>query len=163
MPFSTQDEIPLGYTTTRTGTMSISIDKVDGLFQGQDVFLEDKVLNVVHNLKNATYSFTTLPGTFNDRFVLRYLPEENLGTEMPVIDANAIVIYNANNQISVKTTDVTLGDLYIYDLQGRLIFSKNNINTQEFTTTALNTNNQVVLVKIITDTKAELVKKVMLK
>lgn len=163
LPFSTQDEIPLGYTTTRTGTMSISIDKVDGLFQGQDVFLEDKVLNVVHNLKNATYSFTTLPGTFNDRFVLRYLPEENLGTEMPVIDANAIVIYNANNQISVKTTDVTLGDLYIYDLQGRLIFSKNNINTQEFTTTALNTNNQVVLVKIITDTKAELVKKVMLK
>ena len=36
------------------------------------IFLEDKALQVLHNLKQP-YSFTTEKGIFNDRFVLRYV------------------------------------------------------------------------------------------
>lgn len=163
LPFNTIDEVPLGYKTTRTGTMTITIDHVDGLFEGQAIYLEDKVLNVIHNLKETNYTFTTIPGTFDNRFVLRYLPQEELGTQNPTIDANSIVIFNTNNQISVKSNNETISEITIYDLQGRLLFTKKNVNASEFTTQSLSAVNQVVLVKVITDRKAEVVKKVILK
>ena len=162
LPFITQDEVPLGYSTTRTGTARITLDKVDGLFQGQDIYLEDNLLNVVHNLKNASYTFDIVPGTFNDRFVLRYLPSENLGTDLPTLDVSALVIYNLNNQISVKAKDLTIESVIIYDMQGRVLFTKNQVNAQEFTTQSLAVYKQVVLVKVITENKAEVVKKVIL-
>ena len=162
LPFITQDEVPLGYSTTRTGTARITLDKVDGLFQGQDIYLEDNLLNVVHNLKNASYTFDIVPGTFNDRFVLRYLPSENLGTDLPTLDVSALVIYNLNNQISVKAKDLTIESVIIYDMQGRVLFTKNQVNAQEFTTQSLSVYKQVVLVKVITENKAEVVKKVIL-
>ena len=162
LPFSAQDIVPLGYTTTRTGMMRISIDHVDGLFSGQEIYLEDKTLNVVHNLKTGSYSFTTVPGTFNERFVLRYVPQDNLGTDPITLDANSIVIFNSNNQISIKAKELTIDKVIIYDIQGRVLLTKNNINAQEFITNSLTANNQVVLVKVITDTKAEMVKKVIL-
>ncbi|PJJ09957.1 hypothetical protein CLU83_3340 [Flavobacterium sp. 1] len=73
LPFLTTDEVPLGYKTTIVGTFNITIDHVDGLFVNQDVFLKDLVTGVTHNLKNGTYSFTTLAGRFDDRFVLLYV------------------------------------------------------------------------------------------
>ncbi len=163
LPFSNEDEVPLGYKTTLTGTLTISIDHFDGLMTGQNIYLKDNVLNIVHNLKDSDYEFTTVPGTFNDRFVLRYLPEETLGTNLPTIDANTMLVFNNNNQINIKSTEQVISSVAIYDLQGRLIFTKNNINAQEFATQSLSVSNQMIVVKVITDNKAELVKKVMLK
>jgi hypothetical protein len=73
LPFLTTDEVPLGYKTTIVGTFNITIDHVDGLFVNQDIFLKDLVTGVIHNLKNGTYSFTTVAGRFDDRFVLLYI------------------------------------------------------------------------------------------
>ncbi len=163
LPFSNQDEVPLGYQTTLTGTLKISIDHVDGLFEGQNVYLKDNVTGIVHNLKDSDYTFTTVPGTFNDRFVLRYLPQEDLSTNIPVVDDNSIVVFNKNNQISIKSAEQTINTVEVYDLQGRVLLTKNNIKSQDFTTQTLSVSNQVVLVKVITENSAELVKKVMLK
>ena len=162
LPFSNQDEVSLGYKTTRTGTLKISIDHVDGLFEGQDVYIKDKEFNIVHNLKESDYSFATVPGTFDNRFVLLYVPQENLGTQNPVLDAKSVLVFNTGNQISVKSTDETISQVIIYDLQGRILFSKNNVNEQEFTTQSLSVSNQVVLVKVIGENKGELVKKIIL-
>ena len=163
LPFSNQDEVPLGYQTTLTGTLKISIDHVDGLFEGQNVYLKDNVTGIVHNLKDSDYTFTTVPGTFNDRFVLRYLPQEDLSTNIPVVDENSIVVFNKNNQVSIKSAEQTINSVEVYDLQGRVLLTKNNIKSQDFTTQTLSVSNQVVLVKVITENSAELVKKVMLK
>lgn len=163
LPFSNEDEVPLGYKTTLTGTLTISIDHFDGLLEGQDIYIKDNVLNIVHDLKNSDYSFTTVPGTFNDRFVLRYLPEATLGTNTPTIDANTMLVFNSNNQINIKSTEQIISSVAIYDLQGKLIFTKNNINSQEFATQSLSVSNQMIVVKVTTDNNAELVKKVILK
>ena len=162
LPFNNQDQVPLGYKTTLTGTLKISIDEVDGLFSGQDVYLEDKVLNIVHNLKEAEYAFTTVPGTFNERFVLRYVPAAELGIDNPIVEANSIVVFKNANQISIKSNDQTIEHVTVYDLLGKVIFDKNKINATSFSTAQLNISNQVVIVKVITDTKAEVTKKIMM-
>jgi hypothetical protein len=132
------------------------------LFEGQNIYIKDNLLNIVHNLKEAPYHFTTVAGTFNDRFVLRYLPEASLGTNTPIIDANSILVFNKSNQISIKSTEHTIKQVEIYDLQGRIIFTKNNINAQTFATQSLSVSNQIIVVKVTTDEKAEVVKKIML-
>jgi hypothetical protein len=162
LPFSNQDEVPLGYKTTLVGTLNISIDHHDGLFEGQNIYIKDNLLNIVHNLKEAPYLFTTVAGTFNDRFVLRYLPEASLGTNTPIIDANSILVFNKSNQISIKSTSHTISKVEIYDLQGRLLFSQNKVYKQEFTTQELHVNKQVVVVKITTDLDGIWIKKVVL-
>jgi hypothetical protein len=162
LPFSNQDEVPLGYKTTLVGTLNISIDHHDGLFEGQNIYIKDNLLNIVHNLKEAPYLFTTVAGTFNDRFVLRYLPEASLGTNTPIIEANSILVFNKSNQISIKSTSHTISKVEIYDLQGRLLFSQNKVYKQEFTTQELHVNKQVVVVKITTDLDGIWIKKVVI-
>ena len=160
LPFSNLDEVPLGYKTTLTGTLTISIDHLDGLLEGQNIYLKDNVLNLVHNLNDSDYSFTTIPGTFNERFVLRYLPQEDLSTNTPIIDENSMVVFNSHNQISIKSSQHIIKKAEVYDLQGRLLFIKNGINEKEFRTQNLKVNTPIIVVKITTDSNAELLKKV---
>ncbi|CAM4079958.1 PA14 domain-containing protein [Flavobacterium antarcticum] len=161
--FENTDVIQLGYTTNVGGQFKINLTDFDGFFVAQDIFLKDKSNGAIVNLKEMDYSFTTATGTFNERFEILYQnPDDTLGTETPTITANSILVFNKNNQINIKSTDVTIDNVIIYDLQGREIFTKKNVNAQEFTTQSLSVNNQVVIVKVITDTKAELVKKIIL-
>ncbi|MFY0482549.1 Ig-like domain-containing protein [Flavobacterium sp. PLA-1-15] len=162
LPFNNQDQVPLGYKTTLTGTLKIGIDHFDGLFEGQNVYLEDKAFNIVHNLKESDYTFTTIPGTFNDRFVLRYVPAAELGIDNPAVDENSIIVFGNGNQIDIKSKDQSIEQVTVYDLLGKIIFDKSKINATSFSTTQLNASNQVVIVKVITDTKAEVVKKVIM-
>ena len=163
LPFEDTDVIPLGYTTTTAGEYTINMNQFDGVFETQNVYLKDKLNNTLTNLKELNYAFTTQSGTFNNRFEIVFQsPEDTLGTETPILDANAIVVFKNGNQINVKSNELTLDQVIVYDLLGRVIFTQNGINAQEFSIPSLAISNQVVVVKVITDTKAELIKKVIL-
>jgi hypothetical protein len=68
LPFLDSDTVPLGYSITTNGAAKIAIDHVDGLFL-DDQNIEDKLLNVIHDIKASPYDFSSAVGTFNDRFV----------------------------------------------------------------------------------------------
>jgi hypothetical protein len=73
LPFAIDDIILLGYAMNVAGNATITLDHTDGLFLGdQNIYLEDKLLNVTHDIRTAPYNFISAVGTFNDRFVLRY-------------------------------------------------------------------------------------------
>ena len=91
VPFDKTDKVPLGYRTTIEGTFTISIDEVDGVLATQPVFVEDKLTNVIHNLKNGPYSFTTVAGVFNDRFVLRYKDDTPVVMPPVVVEPPVVV------------------------------------------------------------------------
>jgi hypothetical protein len=38
----------------------------------QNIYIEDKLLNVIHDIKASPYDFSSAVGTFNDRFVMLY-------------------------------------------------------------------------------------------
>ncbi|MDR6966762.1 hypothetical protein J2X31_000760 [Flavobacterium arsenatis] len=148
LPFNNQDQVPLGYKTTLTGTLKISIDHFDGLFEGQDIYLEDLLLNVVHNLKEAAYTFTTIPGTFNERFVLRYLPSEALDTPDQELVANGLFVYKSNGAIRIKSELQDLEQVTVYDLLGRNIFEKKAIGGNELEIETIVMNQQPLIVKV---------------
>lgn len=148
LPFNNQDEVPLGYKTTLTGTLKISIDHYDGLFEGQPVYLEDKLLNIVHDLKQADYTFATVPGTFNERFVLRYLPLEELGTPGQELTDNGLLVYKTDGAIRIKSALEGLEQVTVYDLLGRTVFEKKGIGEHELGIEDVVMNEQPLIVRV---------------
>lgn len=130
LPFTISDALPLGYRSEIAGNFEINLSNFDDLFAGQAVYLEDKLLGSTHNLKNGAYHFATTAGTFDARFVLRF--ENNaLQTQQPALDPDNVIIYKEQQQIAIHSGQVKMASVRIFDIRGRLLLEKNNINAVE--------------------------------
>jgi hypothetical protein len=159
LPFKETDLVPLGYSSTIAGSFSIGIDNVDGSFTNQGIYLEDKVIGAIHNLRERDYTFTTAKGTFNDRFVLRYT-NKTLGTDEFELAENTVLVAVANKAIKINTFSQTIDKVFIYDVSGKLIYKKEKIGNPTLTIENLTSSNQVLLVKVVLDNKHVETKKV---
>jgi len=105
--FEDDDIVYLGYTSAVSDTFTISIDEKEGKMLREDVYLYDNSLNIWHDLSEP-YTFSTIAGTFNTRFFIKYEePEEDDDNEE-----------NEDNKFSdIKKID----KVEVYDITGRLI------------------------------------------
>ncbi|MCL6460272.1 MAG: T9SS sorting signal type C domain-containing protein, partial [Flavobacterium micromati] len=147
LPFDESDSISLGYKTTVAGSFTIFIDQVDGLFLNQPVFLEDKLDNVIVDLQRSSYTFDTKIGTFNDRFMLRYINKILDVTDFEHPENNVFVSIK-NTLLKVKSAELNLDKIQIYNLAGQQIYQKNNLSGKDFLDSKLMANDQVLIVKI---------------
>ncbi len=129
LPFSPDDMVPMGIVVPNNGTYTISIANVDGLFATnfQNIYLEDKQLNIIYDLKTAPYSFTANAGTFNNRFQLRYTNTKLKNTEFNSTD-NQVVITSNNQEILIISAIEKISSVSVFDVLGRKILSLENIN-----------------------------------
>ncbi|TRX29962.1 T9SS sorting signal type C domain-containing protein [Flavobacterium franklandianum] len=146
LPFDENDEVPLGFRSTIDGSFTINIDQVDGLLANQPVFVEDKLTNTVFDLKGGNYTFNTLAGTFNDRFVLRYT-NKTLSASDLVNQSNQVLISIKNKKIKINSLSETIDKVIFYDVLGRQIYQNGSINSNEFLITNLISSHQTLIVK----------------
>lgn len=159
VPFNVDDTIPLGYKSTINSTYTVALADFDGLFTEQAIYLEDKDLNIIHNLKAAPYNFTTAIGAFDNRFVLRYT-DQALGNHSPVFNENSVIVYRSTDDNFVVTTGTfDMKSIKVFDIRGRLLLSKKDINASQTTFNAGMTN-QVLLVQVTTVDGIKVTKKV---
>jgi hypothetical protein len=147
LPFDVNDTVPLGYKSTISGNFTINLRQFDGLFTEQHVYLEDKVLNVIHDLNESDYTFATESGTIDDRFVLRYT-SSTLGINDPNFDENTIVVYHNAQGLHINSGTINMNTVSIFDIRGREIAKQNKIENTQTIFTNLPETNQVLLVKI---------------
>lgn len=159
LPFEETDEVKLGYSTTIAGVFTIKIDQADELLARQNVFVEDKSSNRIVNLKNENLTFNTAIGVFNDRFVLRFM-DKTLDLDEFEKDKESVVVFNENRQLQVNSTKEFIDEIAIYDLAGRKIYEKNNINEIDFSLLNLVSNNQPLLINIVLQNGHSVVRKV---
>lgn len=154
LPFDEKDVIPLSLKADTAGSYTLSLDTVDGIFAGdQAVFLRDNVLKTTQNLKEKAYSFTSEAGVFEKRFEVLYT-DSTLGTQNQNLDDNSIVVFKKDNTIIVNTTSIVMKSVQLFDINGRLIAHKNNINASETSFSNLKLAHGVILVQITgTDNK----------
>jgi hypothetical protein len=157
LPFNQEDVIPIGYKSTVTGAYQINLSDFDGVFTEQGIYLEDLLLNVVHDLKAGNYQFTTEIGTFDDRFRIRFT-NNTLGVDNPILTANQIVIYKNNDQnFVILSGNAIMESVKVFDVRGRLLLEQKGINaTQTIVSGGL--ANEVLLLQI-TDTEGTVVTK----
>jgi hypothetical protein len=151
LPFDENDIVPLGFKTNISGAFKINIDQSDGLIANHSVFLLDKLTDTRVDLQIEDYTFSTAIGTFNDRFVLYYsnasLAKNASLANTAIETANkSVLVYAKNGQLKINSYSETLDKVLVYDLLGRQIYLKANLNAKELSISNLGSN-QTVLVK----------------
>ena len=145
LPFDSNDLVPIGAFIQTAGNYTIAISAVDGLFSdaSQNIYLEDKLTNVIHDLKQAPYSFSSVAGEFNERFVLRYT---NTVLNNPTFgNTNGLVIVS-NSQVSLSASE-SIKSVMVFDMLGRKIHEKSNINATNVVLDKLMPTREALLIK----------------
>jgi hypothetical protein len=158
LPFNSSDVVPLNFKTDIAGNYTIAIDHVDGFFStGQPIYLKDNLLNTVTNLSSGSYSFASAIGTFNSRFEVVY--ESVLEVNTSEFSPNSVIAYSENGEININTGKTLIDQIRVYDLQGRLLAEKKQINATETKTTSFAVN-QLLLIEITAVNGAKITKKI---
>lgn len=172
LPFDENDELPLGFRTTIAGAFTISIDQLDGLLVNQPVYLEDKMINTLFDLKSGNYTFNTIKGSFNDRFVLRYTAKiisgnKTLGLDETDANDGIMVLYSNNYEtliIKNNLNDATVNSVTLFNMLGQKI---NYWDVKDSQQTSIqipikNVSSEMYVVKVKT-TKGESSKKIVIR
>lgn len=117
LPFASS--VNLGFRAPSEGFYSININA--GYSGSGIALLKDKYLNVEKDLKTETYTFSTVAGTFTDRFELLL---SGVGVEEH--DNQLIKVWGSNQTAYVKNISgmQQSGVISVYDLAGKLLFTK---------------------------------------
>jgi hypothetical protein len=162
LPFETTDAVALGFKSMNADSYTISLSQIDGLFetQGVTVFLKDNLANTVHNLSESPYSFATEVGTFNSRFEIVY-QEALLGVTPIQFNESQVVIYKTpTDEIVINCGSSTISTIKIFDIQGRLLLKKKDVNSNE-TICNIKSSTEVLLIQILSKDGIMVTKKVL--
>jgi hypothetical protein len=159
LPFNQTDVIPLGFKSTVAGAYKIRLSNFDGLFNSQNIYLEDTQLNITHDLKSGDYDFSTLSGTFEDRFIIKF-EAETLSVSDPHLSSNEIVIYkNSEQSFIVNTGRFAMESVKVFDVRGRLLYKSNEIYANQ-TIINCGLSSEVILIQITLQSGQIITKKV---
>lgn len=149
MPFDQNDEVTIGVTTPTAGTYSIGILTADGLFadSSQNIYLEDTLLNIDHDLRQEPYSFSSESGNFENRFILKYVSTTLGNSEF---NANAVTVAT-NTNINIHSSNELLDSIIVYDILGRKLAEYKNVNATEFIIKNLMKNDTTLVLEIKTE------------
>lgn len=71
-----------------------------------------------------------------------------------------VTVYVKNKKITINSTDTALEKVVIYDILGRMLYLKENINSKEFIPDNFNSSNQSLILKITLKDETQTTKKI---
>ncbi len=160
-PFEETDSVLLGYMSKVAGNFSFSIDHMDNEFSGQNIYIEDKELKVVYNLKDGPYIFKSEEGTFNSRFELKYIDKQLDNLEFKNVQ-NDIFVSVKDKQIHIEALNEFISEVEVYDLTGKMLYKKVKINSADFSIQKVISGNGVLFVKVTLENDFSATRKVIL-
>ncbi|OBX23522.1 hypothetical protein BAA08_03990 [Bizionia sp. APA-3] len=157
--------IPLGFSTTvnQATIYTISIAQFEGDFLSTNtIYLKDQLLNVIHNLSNTNYNFTSTVGEFNDRFEIVFRDSTLSVDDYVISNTNLSIIELTDNNVkfSIGSNHATIKSVEIIDMLGRTLYKfKGSTNTETYNLSNLSSatyiakvtlsNNQVLVKKAV--------------
>lgn len=156
LPFADTDEVALGLKATTAGNYTIAFENADGLFETQNIYVKDNVTNIIHNIKESPYTFTTTEGVFNDRFKILFLNNKNV--ESTNFNGDVVVV-SQNDEITINASQ-EITTVEVFDVLGRNIYNNLKVNDKVLNIASIANRNQALLVKITFKTGQTVTKKV---
>lgn len=162
--FSKDDVIKVGFKLAETGGQLnvINLPKAEGIFVDMDIYLEDKLTQKIHNLKEGAYSFTSEAGEFNDRFVIRFTDKINnndgdkKGHDSK--ESNVVVVSNGDD-IIINVRKGELHKIKIHTVSGKVIYDQKKLDGVEYAISDIKAENNVLIVTVyLKEGKTETVK-----
>jgi hypothetical protein len=161
-PFDENDQVPIGVRIMTEGNYKIAIAAVDGLFEhDQPIYLEDKDLNLIYDLRQSPYSFSSIAGIFNDRFVLRFTNTALGNPDFGNIE-NSVIVAGNHGELTIKSSVENIQEVTVYDVLGRQLFFAKGISNTNFVTSKITMSQQTLIVKIKLENGVMISRKVIL-
>jgi len=158
LPFDAEDKVPLGFKTNVSGNYTLALAEVDGLFSAnQNIYIEDKDLGVIHDLKIAPYNFIATAGIHNSRFVLRYTNEALSNEDF---ELNSNVLITASNTISIHALKDTIQSVHVHNVLGQDLLVQREINATTFEISSLQKNTVPLIVQVTLSNGVVVTKKI---
>ena len=127
--------IPLGFDTTiDVSTLyTLSIPQVEGEFLiSNPIYLKDNFMNIVHNLSESDYTFTSEVGEFKDRFEIVFQSEALSDIELQQNTKMLSIIELQDGRVQFKTNnDLTIQLVQIIDMLGRTLYQLKGSSASE--------------------------------
>ncbi len=147
--FDLNDIVPVGYFSAVAGDFTIGLGQQDGILNISEtpIYLEDVAMNIVHDLRQAPYVFTTESGRFENRFRLRYASD---ALAAPTFDAlnSSVVASSHAGVLQLNSSLELMKDIIVYDVLGRQLYAAHDIMNHQWSTTGITLSNQTLLLKI---------------
>jgi hypothetical protein len=125
---------PIGIKTSQSGYVEIVLDGVENFDSNRKVFIFDNETGLYHNIKTQPFKVKLDVGVYNNRFYLTFTNrnntiasttgKNNTIAENPSVSESIEVKFENTNQVVQITNeyiDVTVNQVYLYNLVGQLI------------------------------------------
>lgn len=147
-PFQITDKVPLGNNHFIAGVYKIRAVNRLGIFaNGQAIYLKDKQLNVITDLTQSDYTFTSEAGEFTNRFEIVYENGSVLATDATT--KASWEVYRDAADFVIRSSDKSIEMMQLYDASGRLILSqKGNGKELRFPATGLAEGMYIVKIRL---------------
>ena len=76
LPFNVQDVVKIGIQVQADQLVTLSLNRKDGIFDQQSVYLHDNATNTCHNLTEGAVTIALEDGIYNERFTVVYQSEQ---------------------------------------------------------------------------------------
>ncbi len=158
--------IDLNFKSDGNSTYTIKATSFDNVPMDQSVYLLDNLNGTYHDLKSGLdYNFTSVAGTFNDRFDVVFQTENTLST-VEFSSENTVIYYNNNlDQLFVKQLKEEVKYVQLINMLGQAVYKNQNIKNYQIENgikiSGLSAGMYVVSIK--TETNKTIDKKIMIK
>lgn len=164
LPFDIDKKIPIGFRNYAQANYKITVNQILNVPEVANVYLHDKTTNLYHDIKNSIYDLTLPAGTYNTRYEITF---KNGSLGVDEVEAQRFLVQQDNVNKNLVINNHRLLELVgcdLYDVAGKLIFSKDKLGTEaSYSFSTANLGNGVYVVKLITNDKAEMGTKVIIK
>jgi hypothetical protein len=164
LPFDIDKKISIGFRNYAQANYKITVNEMLNLPEVANVYLHDKIANLYYDIKNNFYDLTLPAGTYNTQYEITFTNgtlgiNDNVSQSFLVQQNNIAKTLTISNPLQKELVSYGL-----YDVTGKLIFSKNRLGTDSsyvFSTSDL--SDGIYIVKLTSIDKMEMGTKIIVK
>jgi hypothetical protein len=108
--------VPVHFIAAEAGKHTFKINHIDG-FDGVTVYLEDKELNILHEITKTAYTFTAAKGQNDTRFQIRFA----VGNERAKDIAVTLYPNPASTNVKIQLSKAIEANISVVDMLGRKV------------------------------------------
>ncbi|MGO4821446.1 MULTISPECIES: T9SS type A sorting domain-containing protein [unclassified Flavobacterium] len=163
--FDINKSIAIGFKNAAQANYKISVNEIINFTDSEEIYLHDKTADTYHDIKNAFHELSLPAGVNNTQFEITFKKGATLGIN-EVVNTNFVMYQNndTKNLIINNPEQKELVSCNLYDIVGKLIFSKDNLGSDaayNFSTSGL--SDGIYIVKLNTNEEASVGQKIIIR
>lgn len=164
MPFDINKKIAVGFRNYAQANYKITVNEMLNIPEVANVYLHDKTTDLYHDIKNSFCDLTLPAGTYNTRFEITF-KNATLGVDDMESQRFLVQQDNVNKNLIINNpSQIELMNCSLYDVVGRLVFSKDKLGTDSSRTfSTADLSNGIYIVKLTANDKTEKGQKIIVK